>query len=179
MIIGQGDVLVTPLQLAVAYGGIATGQIMKPHLLKEVRNARGDVVASASSEVVAQPEVNETHLAYVREALRSTITDNAGSARVFSEQGIEAAGKSGTAEHTDRPDDAWFAAYVPYDEPRYVATCIIEQGGGGSDTAGPIVAAVLGRSCARGGRGSRSRAGGGVDGQSGRGRVLGFDRRRD
>lgn len=144
MIIGQGDVLVTPLQLAVAYGGIATGKIVKPHLLKEVRNAQNSVVASATSEVVAEPEVNESHLAYVREALRSTITDNAGSARVFSEQGIEAAGKSGTAEHTDRPDDAWFAAYVPYDDPRYVATCIIEQGGGGSDTAGPIVAAVLG-----------------------------------
>ena len=109
-----------------------------------MRNAQNSVVASATSEVVAEPEVDESHLAYVREALRSTITDNAGSARVFSEQGIEAAGKSGTAEHTDRPDDAWFAAYVPYDDPRYVATCIIEQGGGGSDTAGPIVAAVLG-----------------------------------
>lgn len=144
MIIGQGDVLITPLQLAVAYGGIATGKLVKPHLLKEVRNARGDVVVSVDTEVLDEPEVNEEHLAYVREALRAVITDNAGSARAFSAQGIEAAGKSGTAEHTDRPDDAWFAAYVPYDDPRYVATCIIEQGGGGSDTAGPIVAAVLG-----------------------------------
>ncbi len=144
MIIGQGDVLITPMQLAVAYGGIATGKIVKPHLLKEVRNATGDVVSTVQPEVVAEPEVDEDHLAYVREALRAVITENAGSNRVFSEQGIEAAGKSGTAEHTDRPDDAWFAAYVPYDNPRYVATCIIEQGGGGSDTAGPIVAAVLG-----------------------------------
>lgn len=144
MIIGQGDVLVTPMQLACAYGAIATGKIVKPHLLKEVRNAQGDVVTSARSEVVSEPDVNAEHLAYVRSALRDTITENAGSARAFSEQGIEAAGKSGTAEHTDRPDDAWFAAYVPYDDPRYVATCIIEQGGGGADTAGPIVAAVLG-----------------------------------
>ncbi|WP_165051460.1 MULTISPECIES: penicillin-binding protein 2 [unclassified Adlercreutzia] len=144
MIIGQGDVLVTPLQMACAYGGIATGKIMRPHLLKEVRNAQDDAVVKASAEVVSEPDVNEDHLAYVRDALRAVITDNAGSARVFNEQGLNAAGKSGTAEHTDRPDDAWFAAYAPYDDPHYVATCIIEQGGGGSDTAGPIVAAVLG-----------------------------------
>lgn len=144
MIIGQGDVLITPLQLACAYGGIATGKIVRPHLLKEVRNAQDEAVVTASAEVVSEPDVNEEHLAYVRDALRAVITDNAGTARVFNAQGLEAAGKSGTAEHTDRPDDAWFAAYAPYDDPRYVATCIIEQGGGGSDTAGPIVAAVLG-----------------------------------
>ena len=101
-------------------------------------------MVKVETEVVAEPDVNEEHLAYVREALRAVITDNAGSARVFSEEGLEAAGKSGTAEHTDRADDAWFAAYVPYDEPRYVAACIMEQGGSGSDTAGPIVAKVLG-----------------------------------
>lgn len=144
MIIGQGDVLITPLQLACAYGGIATGKIVKPHLLKEVHNAQDAAVVQATSEVVSEPDVNEEHLAYVRDALRAVITDNAGSARVFSAQGVEAAGKSGTAEHTDRADDAWFAAYAPYDDPRYVVTCIIEQGSSGSDTAGPIAAAVLG-----------------------------------
>ncbi|MDO4290564.1 MAG: penicillin-binding protein 2, partial [Eggerthellaceae bacterium] len=109
MIIGQGDVLITPMQLACAYGGIATGKIVKPHLLKEVRNADATPVVSAASEVVAEPDVNEEHLAYVRDALRAVITDNSGSARLFSAEGLEAAGKSGTAEHTDRPDDAWFA----------------------------------------------------------------------
>ncbi len=46
MIIGQGDVLVTPIQIAVAYGAIATGNIMKPHLFKEVRNASGEMVVT-------------------------------------------------------------------------------------------------------------------------------------
>ena len=144
MIIGQGDVLVTPMQIAVAYGAIATGKLMKPHLLKEVRNSQGDVVYTVQPEEIGTPDVNNDHLAYVREGLRGVITDNAAVAEAFSAQGIEAAGKSGTAEHTNTEDDAWFAAYVPYDDPRYVCCCIIEQGGGGSAVAAPIVAEVLG-----------------------------------
>ena len=144
MIIGQGDVLVTPMQIAVAYGAIATGKLMKPHLLKEVRNSQGDVVYTVQPEEIGTPDVNNDHLTYVREGLRGVITDNAAVAEAFSAQGIEAAGKSGTAEHTNTEDDAWFAAYVPYDDPRYVCCCIIEQGGGGSAVAAPIVAEVLG-----------------------------------
>lgn len=144
MIIGQGDVLVTPMQIAVAYGAIATGKLMKPHLLKEVRNSQGDVVYTVQPEEIGTPDVNNDHLAYVREGLRGVVADNAAVAEAFSAQGIEAAGKSGTAEHTNTEDDAWFAAYVPYDDPRYVCCCIIEQGGGGSAVAAPIVAEVLG-----------------------------------
>ena len=144
MIIGQGDVLVTPLQIAVAYGAIATGKLMRPHLLKEVRNAEGDTVYSVQAEEVGQPDVDADNLAYVRDALRGVITDNAATADLFAEQNVEAAGKSGTAEHSDRGDDAWFVAYAPYDDPRYVCACVIEQGGGGSAVAAPIVAKVLG-----------------------------------
>lgn len=143
MIIGQGDVLVTPLQIAAAYGAVATGKFMKPHLLKEVRNAEGDVVMTFQPEVVDEPDVNPSYLEYVRDALRGVITDNAGTARLFSDAGVQAAGKSGTAEHSDRNDDAWFVAYAPYDDPRYVCACQIEQGGGGSATAAPLVAEVL------------------------------------
>lgn len=144
MIIGQGDVLVTPLQVAAAYGGIATGKILRPHLLKEVRNSKDEAVVQAEPEVIAEPEVNQEHLEFVRDALRGVVTENPGPAKLFEAAGVQAAGKSGTAEHTDRPDDAWFVAYAPYDDPRYVCACVIEQGGGGSDTAAPIVAEVLG-----------------------------------
>lgn len=144
MIIGQGDVLVTPLQVACGYMGIATGKILKPHLLKEVRNTDGEVVVSFEPEVIAEPEVNQEHLDFVREALRGVVTDNATVASAFAAAGVEAAGKSGTAEHTDRPDDAWFVAYAPYDDPHYVCACVVEQGGDGSSAAGPIVAQVLG-----------------------------------
>lgn len=144
MIIGQGDVLVTPLQIAAAYGGIATGKIMKPHLLKEVRNSSGEVVKSVEAEVLAEPDVNQTHLEYVRQALRDVILGNDTPRESFAEAGIDAAGKSGTAEHSDTNDDAWFVAYAPYDDPKYCVACVIEQGGGGGSVASPVVAEVLG-----------------------------------
>lgn len=143
MIIGQGDVLITPLQLAVAYGAIATGKIVKPHLLKEVRNGEGEVVFQAETEVVAEPDVNQEHLDYVRESLHDMIDQSHDARDSFISRNLDAAGKSGTSEHTDRQDDAWFVAYAPFDDPKYVVACIIEEGESGAKTAGPIVASVL------------------------------------
>ncbi len=143
MIIGQGDVQVTPLQVAVAYGGLATGKIVKPHLLKEVRNASNQVVVSYEPEVVTEPDVDQNHVETVRSALRGVVTDNAEIAELFASSGIKAAGKTGTAEHTDKGDDAWFACYAPYDDPKYVVVCVVEQGGGGSAVAAPLGAKVM------------------------------------
>ncbi len=145
LVIGQGDVLVTPLQMAVAYGGIATGRIMKPHLLKEVRNATGDVVLEFQPEVVDEPDVDPQHLATVRDALHGVIQDSASLSAMFAGQGIDAAGKTGTAEHADNSgDDAWFACYAPYDDPKYVVACVVEHGGGGSAVAAPLAAEIMG-----------------------------------
>lgn len=144
MIIGQGDVLITPIQLVVAYGAIATGKLVVPHLLKEVRNGDGEVVFEAQTEVVSEPDVNKEHLDYVRESLHDMISQSHDAWPSFSARGLDAAGKSGTSEHTDRQDDAWFVAYAPYDDPKYVVACVIEEGGGGAEIAGPIVARVLG-----------------------------------
>lgn len=143
MSIGQGYVLTTPLQLAVAYGGIATGKIMKPHLLKEVRNAQGDVVVSFQPEVVAEPDVDPAHLATVREALHGVGTENATVSALFAQYGIDAAAKTGTAEVAGKDDYAWFVCYAPFDDPKYVVACVVEEGGGGSATAAPLGAAVL------------------------------------
>ena len=142
--IGQGDVLVTPLQMAVAYGGIATGRIMRPHLLKEVRNETGDVVLQFEPEVVAEPDVDPAHLAIVRDALHGVVQDSGTLSPLFSVNGIDAAGKTGTAEHADDSgDDAWFACYAPYDDPKYVVVCVVEHGGGGSAVAAPLAAEIM------------------------------------
>lgn len=144
LVIGQGDVLVTPLQVAVAYGGIATGRIMRPHLLKEVRNATGDVVLSFEPEVMDEPEVDPGHLETVRDALHGVVQDSSSLSALFPEQGIDAAGKTGTAEHADDSgDDAWFACYAPYDDPKYVVACVVEHGGGGSAVAAPLAAEIM------------------------------------
>ena len=146
MCIGQGYVLVTPIELCVAYGAIATGNIVKPHLLKEVHNAAGDVVLRYKSEVVDTPDVSMAHLAAVRSALQGVATDNSDISKLFTEQGIDPATiacKTGTAEYTDSEDTAWFACYAPYDNPKYALACVIEHGGGGSSVAAPIGAQVM------------------------------------
>ncbi len=146
MSIGQGYVLITPIELAVAYGAIATGNIMKPHLLKEVHNADGEVVLSIDSEVVSTPEVSTDHLELVREALNGVATNSSSVSAAFTEVGVDPATiccKTGTAEVSGQNDYAWFACYGPKDDPRYVVTCIIEQGGSGGEAAAPIGATAL------------------------------------
>lgn len=144
MVIGQGDVLVSPIQIAVGYGAVATGKLVKPHLLKEVRNALGETVVSFEPEVVGEPDVKKEHLEYVRDGLRGVITDNAGTFDLFEGYGLYAAGKSGTGEVASAPDDtAWFVAYAPYDDPKYVTAVVVESGGGGSAVAAPVCARIL------------------------------------
>lgn len=142
MVIGQGYVLTTPLQIACAYTGVATGTIMKPHLLKEVRNTLGETVLEYQPEVITEIDVDKDDLAYVRNALRGVATDNSNIARAFAEYGIDAACKTGTAEVAGKDNYAWFATYAPYEDPQYVVATIIEQGGS-SDVTVPIGAEVL------------------------------------
>ena len=146
MVIGQGYVLTTPLQVAVAYGAIATGKIMRPHVLKEVRNVAGDVALTFPTEVVAEPDVPMSDLAVVRDALKGVSVENAEIAAVFAENGIDPATvacKTGTAEVAGKDDFAWFACYAPYDNPKYLVACVVEEGGGGSAVGAPLGARLL------------------------------------
>ena len=146
MAIGQGDVLVTPIQVAVAYGAIATGNLMKPHLLKEVRNSSGGVVRSFEPEVVGTPDVKPENLAVMRDALKGVSTDNAELVALFNKFGLDPATvacKTGTGEVAGKEDYAWFACYAPFDDPKYVVACVVEQGGGGSAVGAPLGIEVL------------------------------------
>ncbi len=143
MVIGQGYVLVTPLQLAVAYGAIATGKLMRPHLLQDIRNEQGDVVVRYTPEELGTPDVNPEHLKIVREALHGVVNENYDMYLRFEEYGIDAAAKTGTAEVAGKDDFAVFVCYAPYDDPKYVVSVLIEEGGGGSAVASPVGAAVM------------------------------------
>ncbi len=144
LVIGQGDVLVTPLQVAVAYGAIASGTLWVPHLFKEARNSSGDVVLTHESEAKSVPDVDADVLAIMRDALHGVGTDNSTVAAIFNSYGIDAAAKTGTAEYSDGSyESAWFACYAPYDDPKYVVACQVNHGGGGSAVAAPLGAEIL------------------------------------
>lgn len=143
MVIGQGNVIVTPLQLAVGYAGVATGHLPKPNLLKEVRNSSGEKVVGHEPEFQADPEVTEAELNTVREALRGVATEDGSIPTLLSQYDYECACKTGTGEWAEHDGYAWFAMYAPYDNPKYVVTCVITEGGSGGVTAAPIAAKVM------------------------------------
>ena len=147
MVIGQGDVLITPLQNAVGYAGVATGTMMKPHLLKEVRNTSDAPAVSYTPEVLGVPEVEEKNYKIVREPLKYVASDATKVVTALQAWGIDpltVSSKTGTGEVAGKGDTAWFVCYYPQDKPKYVVSTVIEQGGAGADVAGPVGASVLG-----------------------------------
>ncbi len=143
MAIGQGNVLVTPLQMAVGYAGIATGSLPVPNLLKEVRNSLGETVVSHKPKQGTIPDVELAHLEIMRDALRGVATEDGNLPNLFSKYDYECACKTGTGEWAEHDGYAWFAMYAPYDDPKYVVTCVITEGGAGATAAAPIAAEVM------------------------------------
>ena len=143
MIIGQGDVLVTPIQLACAYSTIATGKTMKPHLVSEVKNSEGNTVIKNDPEILIQPELNESDRNFVREALHDMVQQDKVISKACDEAGIDVAGKTGTAEHANEEPDTLFVGFAPYNNPKYVCSCVLQHSESSSEDAAPVVVQVL------------------------------------
>ncbi len=146
--IGQGDLLVTPLQIADAYAGIANGgDVMKPHVLKQVLGPNGKAVIKAKPEVAFATKTSKRNLASMRSSL-VRVTQTGTAAGVFRTFPITVAGKTGTAEVYGKDDMAWFVGFAPAQNPKYCVAVVVEQGGHGGSVAGPaarqILAALLG-----------------------------------
>ena len=138
MSIGQGYILITPLQLAVGYGGIATGKLVQPHLLKDVLNDRGEAVVSYEPVVVGTPDVEEKNLKVIRDALHGVALEHGTVRNYFVPINLDGACKTGTAEVTGKKDYSLGVVYAPYDNPKYVAASVVEEGGGGAETSIPL-----------------------------------------
>ena len=143
--IGQGNVLITPLQLAVGYAGVATGRLPKPNLLKEVRNSAGETVVTPEYSYTEIEGVNDKDYATMRDALRGVALEDGDVPETLAKAGdFQCACKTGTGEASgDRDAYSWFVMYAPYDDPKYVVACVIEEGGYGADTAAPVSAPVM------------------------------------
>ena len=128
--IGQGYVLMTPLQVVRAYAAIANGgKLLKPRLNTEAP------VESIPLDI--RPDVLKLIRRGVEEVTRS------GTGRRAANYGIKIAGKTGTAQNSQGEDHAWFVGYAPVDKPQYAVVAIAEAGKGGSSVAGPIVGKML------------------------------------
>ncbi len=146
MVIGQGTMLTSPIQIADMLAAVANGgTLYRPRLVSRISSV------AVGSETVFQPEVraklpvSAKTLASVRDALKNVTTDKDGTAySAFRGAKIISAGKTGTAEvsKTGEPH-SWFAGYAPADNPKIALVVLVEHGGEGSKTAAPIFREIV------------------------------------
>lgn len=136
--IGQGDLLVTPLQLARATASIANdGKLLTPRLVRSSFSpgtGQRDYPIKVAKENLASPSTLQT----VRDGMRQAVTG--GSARSFLNLPVEVAAKTGTAQFDKAKEKthSWFTAFAPYNNPQIVVTVIVEGGGEGYVVAAPV-----------------------------------------
>lgn len=164
MSIGQGYVLATPLQVLASFVAIANGgTLYQPQIVYQVRDANGNLHRDFTPKVIRQLPIEREDMEAVEKGLWSVVNAPRGTAPNSRVEGIEVAGKTGTAEYCDvikkednpeeydcRRDDhdnlpthAWYAAYAPFDKPEIAVVAFVYDGGEGSATAVPIVQKIL------------------------------------
>ena len=150
--IGQGDVLASPLQLAVMTARIASGKAVKPRLIKSINGVE------VPPEAVPDMNVPGNLMSLVRRAMWNVSNGQRGTARRsrIVAEGLEMAGKTGTSQVRNitaaerargvvrndqlpwnRRDHGLFVAFAPFDKPKYAIATVVEHGGGGSSAAAP------------------------------------------
>ncbi len=141
--IGQGELLVTPLQMARAYAAIGgDGYLDRPHLVLARENAIGvreKRRVTRSAEPICQPRTRQI----LQRALHQVVSHEAGTGGLARVAGVAVAGKTGTAENPFGDDHAWFVAYAPAGAPEVAVALIVENAGHGGSVAAPLVGQLL------------------------------------
>jgi penicillin-binding protein A len=141
--IGQGDVFTSPLQMALIAASVGNGgKIMEPHVVKEIQNSDGKTVRTIGAK-----EWMTCMAPTTAQAMTSMMLDvvNQGTGTAAQIDGVEVAGKTGTAQTTEGENPhAWFIAFAPANAPKYAVAVIVEHGGDfGSEATGGQVAAPI------------------------------------
>jgi len=150
--IGQGDILVTPLQMAQAMGVIAAGGTFhQTRLVKQIQSIDNRVVSAYPDRVRAELNISEENLADINKGLVMVTSHTSGTGRrAATVKGVKVAGKTGTAQWgpvSKRRNAAWFTGFAPADRPLYAFAAIVEGNPGeslaGGQNAAPVIGQVL------------------------------------
>ncbi|HEY5046143.1 MAG TPA: penicillin-binding protein 2 [Solirubrobacteraceae bacterium] len=147
--VGQGDLLTSPLQMAVAYSTLANaymhggyGTVVTPHLGMEIDESNGGLVQSLSFRPARHVHLNYSDLSLVMQGIHEAASQPGGTSadvwRGWDQEQHPVYGKTGTAEHTGKEDQSWYMAYVGDPNRPIVIAVTVEQGGFGAETAAPI-----------------------------------------
>lgn len=145
--IGQGELLFTPIELAVFYAAVANGgDVVVPRIALESLGGHDGGAARTQSgepEVRRRLPASDATLALIRESLEETVMGQRGTARRARVEGFRIGGKTGTAQNPHGEDHALFVAVAPMDDPRYVVVVVAEESGHGGAVAVPIAQHIL------------------------------------
>lgn len=141
--IGQGDLLVTPLQMLKAMSVIANGgKLISPQIVKNVTSSEGDVIKTFEPKIEREGFIAPDHINTVQEGMRQTVIS--GSGKMLQGLPVSSAAKTGTAQFlNNQKTHAWFEAYAPYENPQIAIVVLVEGGGGGYEIAGPVAHNIL------------------------------------
>jgi len=146
--IGQGDIKVTPLQVANAFAAIANGgTLYKPKVVKEIVDSEKNLIEEIKPEILREGFINPENLEIVREGMRRAVTgENSpyASSVILNSLPVSAAAKTGTAQISN-PDyfHNWVTVFAPYDDPQIVLTIVIEDVKGLQSAALPAAKEIL------------------------------------
>ena len=161
--IGQGYTLVSPLQLAMAYVAAANGgTCYYPRLVDKVLDQNDTPVVDEQGKTVnfapriraeLRNQVSPQDMELVRQGLWKVVNEDGGTGGRARLKDVVVAGKTGTAQATDRGQEenvAWFTCFAPFDHPKYVVAVMVQGASGhGGEVAGPIATRILERTVAQ------------------------------
>jgi penicillin-binding protein 2 len=145
--VGQGDVQVTPLQLAVAYSAIANGgTIVRPHLGLAVTAPDGTILQKIQPPPTRHIPINPLYLETIRQGLHAAAQSPGGTSfDVMGNFPLPVYGKTGTAQYTGQQDYSWYTCFVPASATSKPIEVVVwvEQGGFGAVAAAPVAREIL------------------------------------
>jgi penicillin-binding protein 2 len=140
--IGQGELLVSPLQVAVMISAVANGgKVYWPRLVASIEPSAGSggtvPIRFPAGQLRDDLRVSRRSLDLVRSAMHDDVADAEGSGRAAAVPGMDICAKTGTATAVHRRT-TWFASFAPYEQPRYVVVVMVEDGSFGGITCAPV-----------------------------------------
>lgn len=158
--IGQGFILLTPLQLIRAYSALANGGVLyKPRLIKKIMTERGQIIKEFPPEKESLIPVSKKNIEILNLALWGAVNEDHGTGRAVRRRGKDVCGKTGTAQVIAMPQDkedddindipykyrdhAFFVCFAPYKDPEVAVVVIVEHGGHGGSAAAPIARKII------------------------------------
>jgi penicillin-binding protein 2 len=141
--IGQGEIGVSPLQMAQYVAALANGgTLLQPHAVRSIRNKRTNRV-----DIIDHSEIpvwlNGDVMKMIREGMRRVVEEPGGTGGLARISGVVSAGKTGTAQNPHGADHAWYVGFAPFDQPKIAIAVMLENAGFGGTKAAPIAGMVM------------------------------------